>query len=144
VLIHKPQKTDYHLPSDKILVSASVEFNGGLTVVDSIKSMQDVSNFDDFVKSLQKIVEKHPRGETYSNLALGEIELPKSLELVFDCEIGTGAAPVENITSDYIFVINCSEIGVRVHQYLGDYVDVEPNEMLVFDSRHDAIVVKMR
>ena len=103
-----------------------------------------------FTKRLEEIVKTLPH-QDYSPLVLGECELPASQELVFDCPpdcfieiVPSEVGVIETITSDYVIVMNISTKSIRINQYCGDYIDVDPDEILIFDGTVDSVVVKMR
>ena len=135
------KRVSFVLAYNKRLI-ASCEFNGGVDTVKAIKAMQDVVDLTTFESALQKVLNDICGKRDYYELIMSSMTIPESLEVVFDCPPGVGDL-VEQITSDLIFVLNQSEKGLRIHRYVGDYIDVDVNEMLVFDGTVESIVVVM-
>ena len=146
----------------EIAVVASKEVNGGISLLDTVKVFQDKVYFSDpnaepdryFYEKFMEMMEKHPRKETYPYSMIfttGYIQDSENYNLVLHCPVDSmhfvpdneTIEMIERITSEIIIIVNLSNKAVRIDEYMGDYVTVNPDEIMLFDGTVDSVICKI-
>jgi hypothetical protein len=117
------------ISNEKVLVSQ--EINGQIHPDILIYKSRKIQTESDFRTTLVDLRKGLAEGY-FEDLLLGECKIPESHEFVVDCPKEVAYNIVDEITSEIVYFINRSNMSIRVNEYVGDYMTVEANQILVF------------
>ena len=123
----------------KTVVSVAINYIFTKFLLNIIKVIKTVRDFDEVLCEL--------RTEFFAdcpeNPFIGSMPTPHDGIFVVDCNDGNNF--VENIKSDIVIFLNRSGMQIEVNQYVGDFVRVNNNEMLIFTgSVNTSKIIKMK